>query len=143
MGASVIAYWPGLTGEQMESMPGFFNDDQAWGGWMAERDNDAQVLDAVKRLMAEAIMTVKTDGWDDEDVTWVTPDELRTAAMKLRAAVQAESPDAAVILKSYEINANRIDPVAEEFIRDLDDIIAMAKWAEEQGATRMTLEVNW
>jgi hypothetical protein len=127
----------------MESMPGFFNDDQAWGGWMAERDDDAQVLDAVKRLMAEAIMTVKTDGWDDEDVTWVTPDELRTAAMRLRAAVQAESPEAAVILKSYEINANRIDPVAEEFIRDLDDIIAMAKWAEEQGATKMTLEVNW
>ena len=124
-------------------MPGFFNDDQAWGGWMAERDNDAQVLDAVKRLMAEAIMTLKTDGWDDEDVTWVTPDELRMAAMRLRAAVQAESPEAAVILKSYEINANRIDPVAEEFIRDLDDIVAMAKWAEEQGATRMTLEVNW
>ena len=143
MGASVIAYWPGLTTEQMESMPGFFNDDQAWGGWMAERDNDAQVLDAVKRLMAEAIMTLKTDGWDDEDVTWVTPDELRTAAMRLRAAVQAESPEAAVILKSYEINANRIDPVAQEFIRDLDDIVAMAKWAEEQGATRMTLEVNW
>ncbi len=143
MGASVIAYWPGLTREQMESMPGFFNDDQAGGGWMAERDNDAQVLDAVKRLMAEAIMTVKTDGWDDEDVTWVTPDELRTAAMRLRAAVQAESPEAAVILKSYEINANRIDPVAEEFIRDLDDIVAMTQWAEEQGATRMTLEVNW
>ena len=143
MGASVIAYWPGLTSEQMESMPGFFNDDKAWGGWMAERYDDAQVLDAVKRLMAEAIMTLKTDGWDDEDVTWVTPDELRTAAMRLRAAVQAESPEAAVILKSYEINANRIDPVAEEFIRDLDDIVAMAKWAEEQGATRMTLEVNW
>jgi hypothetical protein len=63
--------------------------------------------------------------------------------MRLRAAVQAESPEAAVILKSYEINANRIDPVAEAFIRDLDDIIAMAKWAEEQGATKMTLEVNW
>jgi len=143
MGASVIAYWPGLTDEQMESMPGFFNDDRAWGNWMAERDGDPQVLEAVRRLMAEAILTLKTDGWDDEDVTWVTPDELKTAAMRLRAAVQAESPEAAVILESYEINANRIDPVAEEFIRDLDDIVAMAEWAKEQGAPRMTLEVNW
>ena len=143
MGASVIAYWPGLTDEQMESMPGFYNDDRAWGNWMAERDGDAQVLEAVKRLKAEAILTLKTDGWDDEDVTWVTPDELRAAAMRLRAAVQAEAPEAGVILKSYEINANRIDPVAAEFIRDLDDIIALATWAEEQGATRMTLEVNW
>ena len=143
MGASVIAYWPRLTDEQMESMPGFYNDDRAWGNWMAARDGNAQVFEAVKRLKAEAILTLKTDGWDDDDVMWVTPDELRTAAMRLRAAVQAESPEAGVILKSYEINANRIDPVAEEFIRDLDDIIAMAEWAEGQGATRMTLEVNW
>ena len=63
--------------------------------------------------------------------------------MRLRSAVEAGSPQAAVILKSYEVNANRIDSVAEEFIRDLDDIIAMTKWAEEQGATKMTLEVNW
>jgi hypothetical protein len=101
------------------------------------------VLAAVRRLNAEAIMTLKTDGWDDDDVTWVTPEELRTAAMRLRSAVQAETPEAAVILKSYEINANRIDPLAEEFIRDLDDIVAMTKWAEDQGATKMTLEVNW
>ena len=48
-----------------------------------------------------------------------------------------------MILKSYEINANRLDPIAEEFIRDLDDIITLTNWAEEHGATRMTLEVNW
>jgi hypothetical protein len=138
-----MAYWPGLTNEQMESMPGFSNDDKAWGNWMAERDDNDDVLAAVRRLNAEAIMTLKTDGWDDDDVTWVTPEELRTAAMRLRSAVQAETPEAAVILKSYEINANRIDPLAEEFIRDLDDIVAMTKWAEDQGATKMTLEVNW
>jgi hypothetical protein len=143
MGAAVMAYWPGLTNEQMESMPGFSNDDKAWGNWMAERDDNDDVLAAVRRLDAEAIMTLKTDGWDDDDVTWVTPEELRTAAMRLRSAVQAETPEAAVILKSYEINANRIDPLAEEFIRDLDDIVAMTKWAEDQGATKMTLEVNW
>jgi hypothetical protein len=143
MGAAVMAYWPGLTNEQMESMPGFSNDDKAWGNWMAERDDNDDVLAAVRRLNAEAIMTLKTDGWDDDDVTWVTPEELRTAAMRLRSAVQAETPEAAVILKSYEINANRIDPLAEEFIRDLDDIVAMTKWAEDQGATKMTLEVNW
>ena len=143
MGASVVAYWPGLTHEQMESMPGFGNDDRAWGNWMAEREDDAEVLEAVKRLNAEAILTIKTNGWDDDDVTWVAPDQLRTAALRLRAAVEAQLPEAEVILKSYEINANRLDPIAEEFIRDLDDIITLTNWAEEHGATRMTLEVNW
>ena len=139
----MIVYWPGLTSDQMESMPGFYNDDKAWGDWMAERDEDTEVSQAIKRLGADAILTMKTDGWDDEDVTWVTPDELSAAAARLRDAVRAASPDAAVILKSYEANANRIDPVEEEFIRDLEDIILMARWAQEHGATRITLEVNW
>jgi hypothetical protein len=143
VGATVVAYWPGITDEQMESMPGFWNDDRAWGNWMAERESHPQAIDAIRRLQADAILTLKTDGWDDEDVAWTTPQELQAAAMKLRAAVQAQTPEAALILGSYEVNANRIDPVPQEFVRDLDDIIALARWAEQQGATRLTLEVNW
>jgi len=29
MGATVIAYWPGMTEAQFESQPGFYNDDRA------------------------------------------------------------------------------------------------------------------
>jgi hypothetical protein len=143
MGASVVAYWPGMTADQAESQPGFGNDDRAWGNWIAERDGDAAVSDAIRRLKAEAILTFKTDGWDDDDVTWVSPQELRDAAARLREAVRAGFPDMPVILASYERNANRIDPVPEEFIRDLDDIEAITRWAEAEGATRLTLEVNW
>ena len=143
VGASVIAYWPGLRRDQMDTMPGFTNDDRAWGNWMAEREADDDVLNAVKTLKADAILTVKTDGWDDDDVNWVTPEELRASALRLRAAVEAQRPEAAVILASYERNANLEDSVREEFIRDLDDIVSIAKWAEEQGASKMTLEVNW
>ena len=143
MGASVIAYWPGMTEEQFESMPGFWNDDRAWGNWMAELDKDPAVSDAIRKLKAEAILTYKTDGMDDDDVSWVSPQQLRDAATQLREAVQAGSPETRVILETYERNSNRIDPVAQEFIRDLDDIIAMTDWAEKKGAIKMTLEVNW
>ena len=84
MGASVVVYWPGMTEEQLESQPGFNNDDRAWGNWMAERDEKPAVADAIRKLNAEAILTLKTDGWDDDDVTWVSPQQLREAAMKLR-----------------------------------------------------------
>src|SRR6266545_2954999 len=100
MGASVTAYWPGITEDQMDTQPGFWNDDRAWGNWMAERDEDAAVADAIRRLNAEAILTIKTDGWDDDDVTWVSPQELRDATAKLRDAVRAGSPEARVILAS-------------------------------------------
>jgi hypothetical protein len=57
--------------------------------------------------------------------------------------VRAGSPETRIILEVYERNANGIDPLAQEFVRDLDDIITMTNWAEQEGATRMTLEVNW
>ena len=42
MGATVIAYWPGMTGAQFESQPGFRNDDRAWGnGWRAVEEKTA------------------------------------------------------------------------------------------------------
>ncbi|CAN5759220.1 hypothetical protein BH18ACI4_BH18ACI4_16690 [soil metagenome] len=143
MGATVTAYWPGITEEQYDSQPGFYNDCKAWGNWMAEREGNSAVYDAIGKLRAEAILTLKTDGWEDEDVSWVTPQQLRDAAEKLREAVRVGSPETRVVLETYERRANRLEPVGEEFIQDLDDIITITKWAEGEGASRMTLEVNW
>jgi hypothetical protein len=143
MGASVVAYWPGMTEEQLESQPGFSNDDRAWGNWMAEREGHAAVYEAMRVLNAAALLTVKTDGWDDHDVDWVSPQQLRDAATRLREAMRLSMPETRIILETYRRNANCIDPVADEFIRDLEDIIAITRWAEAEGATRITLEVNW
>ena len=55
----------------------------------------------------------------------------------------AGSPDTQIILETYQRNANKIDPIAEAFIYDLNDIITLANWSEEQNATMITLEVNW
>jgi hypothetical protein len=143
MGASVIVYWPGMTEEQLDSQPGFFNDDKAWGSWMAEREDDPAVIAAIRTLKVEAILTCKTDGWEDDDVTWVSPQQLREVVARLREAVQRDSPEARTILASYERNANRIQPIADEFLRDLQDIEALTRWADAQGAAHMTLEVNW
>ncbi len=51
---------------------------------MAEREGDPAVRWAIADLSAVALLTVKTDGWDDVDVTWVTPEELGRAALTLR-----------------------------------------------------------
>jgi hypothetical protein len=143
MGASINAYWPGITEEQIDSQPGFSNDDKAWGNWMAKREDDPAIIAAIRTLKAEAILTCKTDGWEDDDVSWVSPQQLRDAVARLRAAVQRDAPEAHTILASYERNANRIDLVADEFLRDLQDIEALTTWAEAEGATDITLEVNW
>jgi hypothetical protein len=65
MGASVIVYWPGITEQQLESEPGFRNDDRAWGNWMAELEKEPAVSDALRKLNAEALLTYKTDPMDE------------------------------------------------------------------------------
>ena len=61
----------------------------------------------------------------------------------LRDAVRNGAPESEIILKVYEKGANRMDPIADEFIHDLDDIVALAEWGEQEGAKEITLEVNW
>lgn len=143
MGASIRAYWPGVTEEQLESQPGFYNDDRAWGNFMAEREGEPEVLQAFNKLNAAALLTYTTDGMTDEDVKWVTPDQLRNAVKNLRDAIQSQLPETRVILEIYGRNANHIDPLADELIQDLDDIEAIADWAQAEGAKQITLEVNW
>jgi hypothetical protein len=143
MGASVNAYWSGITEEQLESQPEFFNDDKAWGDFMAERESEPEVIEAFKKLSAAALLTFTTDGVTDEEVKWVTPTELRNAAKNLREAIQAKRPETRIILETYGRNANRVDPLADELIQDLNDIEAISDWAEAESAKQMTLEVNW
>lgn len=143
MGASVNAYWPGITEEQLDSQPAFGNDTKPWGNWMAEREDDPAVLDAIRKLNAQAILTFKTDGVEDDDVAWVSPRELRDAATRLRDAVRAKAPETAVILDSYELGAHAGSKVEETFVGDLEDIIEIANWAEAEGTNQITLEVNW
>jgi hypothetical protein len=81
MGASIIAYFPGVTDEQIDLQEGFWNDDNAWANFMVEQEKDPAILEAVKKLNAEAIMTFKTEEMEDEDIDWVTPQQLRDACV--------------------------------------------------------------
>ena len=143
MGASIVVYWPGITEEQRDAQPGFWQDDRAWANFMAELDSATATVQAIQMLKADEILTYKTDGLEDEDVMWVKPVALRRAAERLREAVEKGLSGSELILKTYEIGANKVESLREEFIRDLDDIIEMTKWAEGEGTSRMTLDVNW
>ncbi len=143
MAATIIAYWPGITDEQIDGQPGFWNDYQAFAGWIAEMSEEPNAIQVLDNLGVAPVLTYTTEGMDDSDVQWVAPRELQEAARRLREAVRRGGPDVDVLLEVYERNANGVDPLAEEFARDLEDVEAHAGWAEEQGASRMTLEVNW
>ena len=143
MGASIVAYWPDITDEQLDAQPGFYNDDRAWANLMAEIEKATEVQESLKKLKADALLTFKTDPMEDDEVWFVTPQELRDAATALRDAVIAGVPDTKAVVDCYALGANKIDPVAQELVVDLNDIIEIATWAEGEGAGQITLEVNW
>jgi hypothetical protein len=143
MGASVCGYWPGITDEQRDSLTGFDNDCKAWGNWMAERYNHPDVLDALTRLGVGAVLSHITDGLEENDVDWVSPDDLMKAADNLRELVLAQDPRVKRIVETYALSANRVNPVHEEFAQDLADVGLIARFSKEMGVPKMTLEVNW
>jgi hypothetical protein len=132
-----------MTEELRDDQPGFWNDCKAWGNWMAEREEDPKVLELVKSHGCGALLTSITDGVDEDDVDWVTPEALAQSATRLRKLVLDRHPGTTPILRSYEKNANRCDPVEQEFARDLEDVAAIAEFFKAQGVEEMTLEVNW
>ena len=143
MSATVSGYWPGITDEQRDSLPGFDNDCQAWGDWMAERLNHPDVLDTMKRLGVGALLSSISDGMEEDEVDWVSPDDLMKAAEHLRELILAQDPLVKRIVETYGISANCIDPVHEELAQDLADVRLIARFSKEMGVPKMTLEVNW
>jgi hypothetical protein len=144
MGASVSGYWPGITDEERDSLTGFDNDDGPWARWMAERYNHPDVLDAIKRLGVGALLSHITDGVEEDEVDWVSPDELMKAAEKLRELVLAEDSRVKGIVETYGLcDPPGINPIHEEFAQDLADVRLIAKFSKEMGVSKMTLEVNW
>jgi hypothetical protein len=143
MGATITGYWPGITAADFEGMPGFFNDYHAYAAWVAERESQDEILDAIIALGCGSLLTVRTEGLSEGLVDWVEPSALESAALRLRDLVRGHDRRTDAIVASYEANANGIDDPADELCRDLEDIAAIARYAASRGATTMTLDVNW
>jgi hypothetical protein len=140
---TVTVYWPGIIEEQLDEEPSLSDDGHNWGQWVAERQDKPDVLRAIAELGGPALLTVMTDGWEDDDVEWVTPQALREAAIRLAQAVRENRPSIALILEIYGRNADNTGPISEQFLTDLTKIAALASWAETQGADHITLSVNF
>jgi hypothetical protein len=143
MGASIFAYWPGITDEQIESQPGFANDDHDWATWMAEGLTEPDVVAVLERMGTLPLATMTTEGVSDEEVYWVTPAELRKAADRLCRLIDEEDAEAAALVERYELTAYPSTDTAGQFQQDLRDIESLAAWAGEQGAEKLTLHVSW
>jgi hypothetical protein len=110
---------------------------------MAERYNHPDVIDSMKHLGVGALLSYITDGVGEDEVDWVSPDDLMNAADRLRELVLAQDPRVKRIVETYGLSANGVDPVHEEFAQDLADVRLIAHFSKEMGAPKMTLEVNW
>jgi hypothetical protein len=72
---------------------------------------------------------------------WVSPDDLVTAVVALRASMR-NPEDAALVLRDYQDYGNRSKPKEELFAEDLAVIEAKALWAKRQGKALVSFDVN-
>src|SRR5690242_8283720 len=140
MGATVVGYCRNLTDELLEDQPGFYNDCKAWGNWMAERENHPEIIEILHDLGCDALLTCITEGVSEDEVFWVTPDQLAEAALWVRELVLNGDPRVQALVESYAVNANNVDPVNDEFVQDLLDVAQIAEFFSEKGVGEMTLE---
>jgi hypothetical protein len=110
---------------------------------MAERMMHPDVLKTMKELGLEALLSNTTEGLEEEKIVWVTPKEFQDAAEKLISLIKSNDPKVKNIIESYSLNSNNVDPVEQEMIQDLKDVIAISKYVNEKGVTKFTFEVNW
>lgn len=143
MGATVSAYWPGMTEEDDRGLPGFSNDGKVWANWIVELTSHPRAARAMELHGVSELLTMTTDGVPNSEVHWVTPDGLGFAALRLRALIQVGGPGLDAILNSYAVGANNDDPTAEELARDLWEISEIALACKKLGVKKMTLAVNW
>lgn len=79
----------------------------------------------------------------DEEIRWVTPDELTQAARRLSELIKANDPRTRPILLAYDKGEIGGESLEIEIDRDLREVSLLAKYAKENGVTRMTVSVNW
>src|SRR5256885_1926015 len=97
----------------------------------------------MKRLGVDPLLSHITDGVEEDEVDWVSPDQLVKAADDLRQLVLAQDPRVTRIVETYALSANGNNPVHEEFAQTLADVRTIARLSKEIGVAKMTLEVNW
>jgi hypothetical protein len=144
MGASVVAYWPGITEDQIEAQTGLYNGPGRWASWTLTRESAPNVLLAMRDLGVDAVCTLTTDGLDDAQVSWVSPEALKAAALRLRDLVLSRAQEVEAIVHSYAAAHNDNQTAASEmFAQDLADVAGMADFAAREGIQCMTLSINW
>jgi hypothetical protein len=143
MGASILVHWPGATEEEEGGHPGFYNDDKAWASWMAAVSSNAGALRLLEKLGVACLIYCTTDGVDEDEIEWTTPDDLQQAANKLRRLVQDEDERVAPLISIYEGSYDGVENGAEEFAQDLADVASIADYARDQGAEEMVLGYYW
>ena len=143
MGASVAPYWAGITDEQCETLPGFWNDSKAWGNWMAERERHDDVLNALKVLQVGAVRTYRTEGMKDTEVLWVTPHALAADSLWLRHLVTTSAPGTRRIIETYAFSFSGDGSPETGLGQNLLDVAAIARYAAKLAVPVMTLHVDW
>jgi len=125
-------YWHGIE-TCTQSIPQFRNDGVLWAEWIMETGLNDETFDLMKRLGLESLLITVAD--PDEEDGWASPAELERAAQRMIGLVENNDEFIQDIVEAYP-------GTPEEFLKDLQDIIQIAKFASAQGVPKMSMQIE-
>jgi len=151
MGGLARLRWRGWEQERFagrtDEPPWFASDSKAWADWVACMDAEAAPARAALGALglSSLIEAVTTDGMEEHEVQWATPDELERAARTAHELLLARDlrfePAFAVYCGDW--GSDDAEAVREMMAQDLLDVAAMAAWGRAHGKAALAIEVNW
>lgn len=142
MSASAAGFFKDLH-DLEDDKPGFSQDCHDWANWMALALCHPEAWRRIQELGLESLFSVFTQGMEEADIEWVTPESILDATLRLSSLIAAEDPRTEAILDSYEAGAADFGHIRERLLIDLHDVAAIAEYARSHGVREMTMEVDW
>lgn len=149
MGVSITVEWPGSSEDQQGDHPGFQNDDHMWANWMVNVIEKPNLAGLLEKLGGEVLLYHNTSNLPVNQIGWAKPEEFEKAAITIRDLVAAKDARVTPLIDVYRVEWNRLigdgegESTEEWFIRDLEDVVGIARYAQAQGARKMTLGYYW
>jgi len=143
MGASIVGRWPGITYEQEQALPGFWNDCGAWADWLVACLGEPAAVAVLEAVDCAALLSCTSEGEDEEAIPWVSPEILVTQCKRMVQLITDKDPRVSLLIQLYGRSEDCEGPAESEMVQDLSDVQKIAESAQEHGATRFTLDVNW
>src|SRR5690348_17280700 len=143
MSATTCACWKGKRRQDYHDQPLFGDAGFAWGHRVAGMFRSPDLLRLAKKLEVSALLSHKTHGMSWYQIRWKRPQEILTAAERMRELLERRDQDTLKFIEIYKEHSRGERDPEVEFSDELRDVKRIAGFLEQRGIRKMIFEISF